>query len=151
MSRPDLVVLTEDGQVEERLLGGEEPQVLGGEALERGALAVVAVLRRHHRRAELLGEHGHVVVGDSVAGLLAAEAQEHRAGGVVVMVQELEVALLELAVVLQARSYTWHSRIGLHARDGIQIDARRERFANCKTSRGIKAYEMDTTADSPGA
>lgn len=101
----DLVILAEDGEVEERLLGRQEPEVVGGEAVERGALAVVPVLRRHHRGAELLGDDGEVVVGEAVAGGLAADAQEHRAGGVVVVVQELEVALIELAVVLRARSY----------------------------------------------
>lgn len=94
-----LVILAEDGEVEERLLGREEPEVVGGEAVERGALAVVPVLRRHHGRAELLGDDGQVVVGDAVAGGLAADAQEHRPRGVVVVVEELEVALLELAMV----------------------------------------------------
>lgn len=98
----DLVILAEDGEVEERLLGRQEPEVVGGEAVERGALAVVPVLRRHHGRAELLGDDGQVVVGEAVAGGLAADAQEDRAGGVGVVVQELEVALLEFAVVLRA-------------------------------------------------
>lgn len=53
----NLVVLAEDSEVEQGLLRRQEPQVPGGEALERGALAVVPVLRRHHRRSELLGEH----------------------------------------------------------------------------------------------
>lgn len=45
--------------------------------------------------------HGQVVVGDAVAGGLAADAQEHRAAAGVV-VGELVVPLLELAVVLHA-------------------------------------------------
>lgn len=56
---PDLVMLAEGGQVEQCLLGRQEPQVLRGEALERGALAVVPVLRRHHGGAELLGKDLH--------------------------------------------------------------------------------------------
>jgi hypothetical protein len=47
--------------------------------------------------------HGQVVVGDAVAGRLAADAQEDRAAGGAVVVEELEVALLELAVVLKSR------------------------------------------------
>lgn len=49
--------------------------------------------------------HGQVVVGDAVAGGLAADAQEHRAAAAAaagVVVGELVVPLLELAVVLHA-------------------------------------------------
>jgi len=94
-----LVVLAEDGEVEQGLLRRQEPQVPGGQPLERGALAVVPVLRRHHRRAELLGEYGQVVVRDAAAGGLAADAQEDRPAGGAVVVEELEVALLEPPVV----------------------------------------------------
>uniref|UniRef100_A0A0A9F4H4 Uncharacterized protein n=1 Tax=Arundo donax TaxID=35708 RepID=A0A0A9F4H4_ARUDO len=98
-----LIILAEDSKVEQGLIRRQEPQVLGGEPLERGALAVVPVLRRHHRRSKLLGEHGQVVVGDAVAGGLAADAQEDGATGGAVGVQELEVAL-EHTVVLWAGS-----------------------------------------------
>jgi len=53
----NLIVLPEDGQVEQGLLRRQEPQVLGGQLLEGRALPVVPVLRRHHRGAELLGKH----------------------------------------------------------------------------------------------
>jgi hypothetical protein len=47
--------------------------------------------------------HGQVIVGDAVAGGLAADAQEDRAAGGPMVVEELEVALLELPVVLKSR------------------------------------------------
>lgn len=45
--------------------------------------------------------HGQVVVGDAVAVELAADAQEGRAAGGAVVVQELEVPHLESPVILQ--------------------------------------------------
>jgi hypothetical protein len=45
--------------------------------------------------------HGEVVVGDAVAGVLAADAQEDGALRRAVVIQGLEVTLLELPVVLQ--------------------------------------------------
>ena len=47
--------------------------------------------------------HGQVVVGDAVAGGLTADAQEDRPAGGAVVIEELEVALLELPVVLKSR------------------------------------------------
>lgn len=50
-----------------------------------------------------MAAHGEVVVRYAVAGVLAADAQEDRAVGCAVVVQELEVAQLELPVVLEGR------------------------------------------------
>ena len=48
------------------------------------------------------GTHGQVVVGDAVAGRLAADAQEDRPAGGAVVVQEFEVPLLESPMVLRS-------------------------------------------------
>jgi len=55
-------------------------------------------------RVAIATTHGQVVVGDAVAGGLAADAQEDRAAGGAVVVEELEVALLELPVVLKRKA-----------------------------------------------